>query len=131
MLVFIGFPLMVSSMLIFYHTVYALTIHISLLIDTSNHTLPFGGLWNEPFWCENATYNALPAGYKGLYRIGHIIAILISKSLQSINRVKRALSENCDDSLHLLDPVAAHNVFLLPIPEIVTGMQKRSQKWLV
>lgn len=64
--------------------------------------------------------------YKGLYGIGHIATILLSKFLQPINRIRRGLPKNCDDSLHLLDPVivAATSAPLLPVPGAVTEIQR-------
>lgn len=69
----------------------------------------------DSFFCENNIYSALPAGYKGLSRIEHVTSVFFSKSLQSINRIARALPENCDDSLQLQDPtLAAATVVLSP-----------------
>lgn len=50
--------------------------------------------------------------------------------MQLIDRVKRALSENCGDSLHLLDPVmvAATMALLLLVPGMLTGLQKKVLK---
>lgn len=71
------------------------------------------------FSCENNAYSALPAGYKCLRGIGHVIHILLIKSLQSGNRITRAFPKNYNDFLHLLDLtiVAATTAFLLPVQD--------------
>lgn len=62
----------------------------------------------------------------------HIAPILFSKSQYPITRIRRVFPENCDDSLYLLDPImiAATSAFGLPIPELVTGIQRKVSKMI-
>lgn len=64
--------------------------------------------------------------YKGLYGIGHLTIILLSKFLQPINRIRIGLPKTCDNSFHLLDPVTVEATFalLLPVPGTVTEIQR-------
>ena len=64
--------------------------------------------------------------YKGLYGIGHLTTILLSKFLQPINRIRIGLPKTCDDSFHLLDPVIVEATFalLLPVLGAVTEIQR-------
>lgn len=58
--------------------------------------------------------------------IERVMPILIKKkSLQFVNRIMRALPENCDDFLHLLDPttVAATAAFRLLVLGLA-GLQR-------
>lgn len=56
---------------------------------------------------------------------GHLTPILISKSLQYVNRIMQAFPENCDDSPYLLDPttVAATGDFWVPLLGLA-GLQR-------
>lgn len=73
---------------------------------------------------------ALPAGYIGLCEIGCIILIFLSMPPQLSHKIKSALPENCDNSLHLLDPamVAVTSALLLSLPGLVTRIQKEVSK---
>lgn len=70
--------------------------------------------------------------YKIFYNMNgeHTAQILFSKSLCHISRIRRVFPENCDDSFYLLDPimVVATSAFWLPIPELVTGIQRKVSK---
>lgn len=62
--------------------------------------------------------------------MGRVAPILIKKSLQSVNRITRAIAKNCNDSSHLLDltTVFATMAFLLPVPGLVVGLQQEISK---
>lgn len=68
--------------------------------------------------------------YKSLHEIDHITIILLSKYLQLINRIKGGIPESYDFFfLHLSNPVMVATIsFLLPIPEIIMGIQRELSK---
>lgn len=62
--------------------------------------------------------------YKSLSGLGHITPLSLSKSLQSVNRVTRALPESCRGSLYLLDATASATMAsLLPAAGVVVELQ--------
>jgi hypothetical protein len=82
-----------------------------------------------PVGYKGCYYTALPVGYKGLCVVGHIAPILLSRSAQLIKRINKALPENYDTSLHLLDPVMlvativfCFLFFKLAVPGMITGI---------
>lgn len=63
---------------------------------------------------------------------GLYYTILLSKSWQLIDKIRRAPPENCDNFEHLLDPVtiATTMAFLLPGPGVITVLQREFKNGL-